>query len=162
MTADGVRVSPELFLETVTSYQRTAAIKAAIELNVFTAIASGATVAAGIARACEASERGVRMLCDFLTVIGLITKNGGHYGLPDSAAFLDRRSPAYLGGLTPHARRNPCRGRVHFDRVDRDARERRLRGRVRAPGPHAPARRRRNSAAAAGPATDDTVGSRYA
>lgn len=33
--------SPALFLTTVNAYQRTAAIKAAIELEIFTAIGSG-------------------------------------------------------------------------------------------------------------------------
>src|SRR5258708_16524885 len=35
------RLSPALFLDTVNSYQRTAAIKAAIELDLFTAIGEG-------------------------------------------------------------------------------------------------------------------------
>jgi 2-polyprenyl-3-methyl-5-hydroxy-6-metoxy-1,4-benzoquinol methylase len=40
----------------------------------------------------------VRILCDYLTVYGLLTKNGGSYGLnATSANFLDRRSPAYMG-----------------------------------------------------------------
>ena len=45
-----------------------------------------------------AAERGIRILCDFLTVMGFLTKNDSHYGLaPDAAMFLDRRSPAYMG-----------------------------------------------------------------
>lgn len=80
------------------AYQQTAALKAAIELNLFTAIAEGATTAAGLASKVKADPRGVRILCDFLVVCGLLTKQGDRYGLtPDSAAFLDRRSPAYLG-----------------------------------------------------------------
>jgi ubiquinone/menaquinone biosynthesis C-methylase UbiE len=40
------------------------------------------------------------VICDYLTVIGLLTKNNGHYGLTsDSAVFLDRKSPAYLGSV---------------------------------------------------------------
>jgi ubiquinone/menaquinone biosynthesis C-methylase UbiE len=45
-----------------------------------------------------ASERGIRILCDFLTVSGFLTKEEFQYGLaPDAAMFLDRRSPAYMG-----------------------------------------------------------------
>jgi ubiquinone/menaquinone biosynthesis C-methylase UbiE len=91
--------SPEHFFQTVNSYQRTAALKAAIELEVFTAVAEGAQTPGELAGRCRASERGVRILCDYLVVIGFMTKEGGRYGLtPDSAFFLDRRSPAYLGG----------------------------------------------------------------
>jgi SAM-dependent methyltransferase len=47
------------------------------------------------------SERGARILCDFLVVGGFLTNDGQEYRLtPDSAAFLDRRSPAYMGGIT--------------------------------------------------------------
>jgi ubiquinone/menaquinone biosynthesis C-methylase UbiE len=66
---------------------------------VFTAIGEGNTTAAHIAKRCETSERGMRILCDFLTIHGMLTKQDGQYGLTlDSATFLDKRSPAYLGG----------------------------------------------------------------
>jgi len=91
--------SPQLFFSAVSAYQLTAVIKAAIELEVFTAIAEGNTSAATIAARCQASERGMRILCDTLVIHGFLTKQAGQYGLtPDSAFFLDRRSPAYVGG----------------------------------------------------------------
>jgi ubiquinone/menaquinone biosynthesis C-methylase UbiE len=91
--------SPMLFMDTVNAYQRSAAIKAAVELDVFTRIAEGKTRASEIAVASEADERGVRILCDYLTVIGFLTKQDGQYQLTqDSAVFLDRRSPAFVGG----------------------------------------------------------------
>ena len=83
---------------TLNAFQQTAALRAAIELDVFTAIGEGETSAAAIAHRTGASERGTRILCDFLTVLGFLTKARGHYGLaPDAAMFLDRRSPAYMG-----------------------------------------------------------------
>jgi ubiquinone/menaquinone biosynthesis C-methylase UbiE len=99
--------SPELFFQTINSYQRTAAVKAAIELDVFSAIGGAGATAAEVAARCEASERGARILCDYLVIIGVLTKDEGRYNLThDSAVFLDRRSPAYMGGtleflLTP-------------------------------------------------------------
>jgi len=91
--------SPELFFQTVNSYQRTAALKAAVELDVFTAIAEGKQTAQDVAARCEASERGMRILCDYLVIHGFLTKKDVRYGLTsDSAVFLDRRSPAYMGG----------------------------------------------------------------
>lgn len=80
-----------------TAYQRTAAIKAAIELDLFTAIGEGATTVAALARRTGASERGLRMLCDFLTADGFLVRDGEAWGLaPTAAVFLDGRSPACI------------------------------------------------------------------
>lgn len=98
MTAQSQQPSPALFFETITAYQRSEAIKAAIELDLFTAIGEGNHTASQIAIRCQASERGARILCDYLTMIGFLTKDGNGYGLTqDSAVFLDRRSPAFMG-----------------------------------------------------------------
>src|ERR1700686_1534618 len=96
---NGQMPTPELFFATAQAYQQTAALKAALELDVFTAIAEGAESADSIARRCRTSERGMRILCDFLVIIGFLTKNRQTHGYqltPDRAMFLDRRSPAYL------------------------------------------------------------------
>jgi hypothetical protein len=99
MSNQSAQPSPELFFRTVNAFQQTEVIKGALELDVFTAIAEGNKSAAALAGRCNASERGMRILCDYLTVLGLLTKAGEEYGLTqDSAFFLDRRSPAYIGG----------------------------------------------------------------
>jgi 2-polyprenyl-3-methyl-5-hydroxy-6-metoxy-1,4-benzoquinol methylase len=93
--------SPVLFFQTINAHQQTEALKAAIELEVFTAIGEGNTSAADIAKRVGGSERGVRILCDFLTIHGMLTKQDNKYGLTlDSSVFLDKRSPAYIGGAT--------------------------------------------------------------
>jgi 2-polyprenyl-3-methyl-5-hydroxy-6-metoxy-1,4-benzoquinol methylase len=102
--------TPQRFFETANAYQQTEAMKAALELEIFTAIAEGNTTPATIAARCGAAERGVRILCDFLTIHAFLTKEGSHYALaPDSALFLNRHSPAYVGGaveflVTAHVR----------------------------------------------------------
>lgn len=107
MSQQSMEVSPILFFETVGAYARTESLKAAIELNLFTAISEGHETAKALADRLNVSERGARILCDYLVIIGLLLKEGDHYRLtPDSAVFLDSRSPAYLGGtieflLTP-------------------------------------------------------------
>jgi 2-polyprenyl-3-methyl-5-hydroxy-6-metoxy-1,4-benzoquinol methylase len=89
-----------LFFRTVTAYEQTAAIKAAIELDLFTAVAQGKQSAAELAQHMAATERGIRILCDYLVVLGFMTKQDSRYGLTlDTATFLDRRSPAYAGGV---------------------------------------------------------------
>jgi SAM-dependent methyltransferase len=95
----GERPSPALFLQTINGYQQTAALKAAIELELFTAIGEGKQTPEAIALRCQAAVRGVRVLCDYMTVLGFLTKQDGKYGLTrDTAGLLDRRSPGYIGG----------------------------------------------------------------
>ncbi len=98
-TSAAQQPSPQLFFQTINAHQRTEALKAAIELEVFTAIGEGNTTAAQLAQRCQTSEKGMRILCDYLTIMEMLTKQGDKYALTlDSATFLDKRSPAYLGG----------------------------------------------------------------
>jgi ubiquinone/menaquinone biosynthesis C-methylase UbiE len=88
-----------LLFDTINSYQKTAAIKAAIDLDIFTPLAGGPLTAEEIAGQVKAAPRGVRILCDYLTVLGFLVKSADRYALtPDSAVFLSRKSPAYAGG----------------------------------------------------------------
>jgi len=87
--------SPVLVFDTLFAHQRTAALRAAIELDVFRAVGDSPGDVASLARQCSASQRGIRILCDYLTVIGLLSKEEGRYRhTPTSAIFLDPRSPA--------------------------------------------------------------------
>ena len=91
--------SPARLFDAFTAFQRTAALRAAIDLELFTALGESAATAGDLARRVGAAERGVRALCDRLVVDGFLTKENGRYDLaPDAAIFLNRRSPAYVGG----------------------------------------------------------------
>jgi 2-polyprenyl-3-methyl-5-hydroxy-6-metoxy-1,4-benzoquinol methylase len=82
------------------AFQLTQALKGAIELDVFTHIGAGATTASAIAGRAAASERGIRILCDYLTIHGFLTKDGGRYAnSPTASVFLDKRSPVYVGSM---------------------------------------------------------------
>lgn len=90
--------NPELFWHTILGYQRSAALRAALEIDLFTAIGTGYRTPARLSQECSTSERGFRILCDYLTVIGFLQKESGEYFLtPDTATFLDKRSSSYLG-----------------------------------------------------------------
>src|SRR3954469_12185651 len=96
--ATGTMPSAEIVFDTLFAYQRSGALKAALDLDLFTAIDGGETTPAALAARCAASERGVRILCDFLTTVGLLTKSNSAYALTvEAAAFLSKQSPAYLG-----------------------------------------------------------------
>jgi len=94
----GHQPTPERIFSTVQAYHNAFVLKAGIELDVFTAIAKGNHTAAEIGRATKSAERGTRILCDALTVMGFLEKKGNRYSLSaDSAFFFDKSSPAYMG-----------------------------------------------------------------
>jgi ubiquinone/menaquinone biosynthesis C-methylase UbiE len=91
--------SPDLYFDTIWAFQRAAALRTAIDLELFTVVDEGARTTHDIAAACSASERGIRILADYLATIGFLIKTGDTYSLtPDAAVFLSKRSHAYLGG----------------------------------------------------------------
>ena len=94
------RPSPEHIFGVLTAFQNSAALKAAIQLDIFTAIADGADRTKVIAQRVNAAERGVRILCDYLAIQGFLTKTDDRFALTqESAIFLNRHSPAYMGTL---------------------------------------------------------------
>jgi hypothetical protein len=99
---------PALIFENLNAYQRSATLKAAIELDLFTEIARGNSSVESIAKATGAATRGIRILCDYLVITGFLSKQADQYSLTvNSAMFLDRASPAYFGTaasflLSPH------------------------------------------------------------
>jgi len=98
--ASEVPLNPGLVFDMLQAHQRTSALKTAIELDVFRAVGEGPGDVASIARQCSASERGIRILCDFLTLNGVLVKEDGHYRhTPLSGAFLDPRSPACVASM---------------------------------------------------------------
>ncbi len=98
-SAEPEALSIPVFFQTVHGFHQTAALKAGIELDVFTVIGDGVQTAQAIAERCRCSTRGARILCDYLVTIGWLRKSADRYALtPTAAAFASRRSPQYLGG----------------------------------------------------------------
>ncbi|MBM3785519.1 MAG: class I SAM-dependent methyltransferase [Acidobacteria bacterium] len=90
--------TPERIFQTLTAFQQSAALKGAIDLELFTAIDQGANTVPALTARCGGTERSVRILCDYLTVSGFLTKSGDTYGLAaDSALFLVKDKLTYLG-----------------------------------------------------------------
>ena len=67
--------------EAALAYQKTAALTAAVKFDVFTLIGAGATTSELLSEKTGTSSRGMRIPCDFLTVIGLLKKNGRTYSV---------------------------------------------------------------------------------
>jgi len=96
----GDHPTPAIVFETLNAYQRTAALRAAIELDLFRAIGDAPATATELARRSAASERGIRILCDFLVISGILAKEDGVYShTPASAAFLDPRSSSCVASV---------------------------------------------------------------
>ena len=105
------QLNPGMVFDMLNAYQRTAALKAAIDLDLFRAVGEGPGDVASIACRCSASERGIRILCDFLTINGVLLKEEGRYRLtPSSAVFLDPRSPACLASVAKFLANPTMRG----------------------------------------------------
>ena len=103
MQAEGhaAPATPAVVFDNLMAFQRTFALKAAIDLDIFRAVGQGPGDVSSIARHAKASERGTRILCDFLVVAGLLQKENGHYRhTPSSAAFLDPSSPNCLASVS--------------------------------------------------------------
>ncbi len=86
MNKSGRSPSPEKTFGAFRSYQKTAALKGAIELDLFTAVDEGHDSVVSLADHCRASLRGIRILCDFLVITEFLTKENDRYALtPESA-----------------------------------------------------------------------------
>ncbi|MGE0200637.1 MAG: methyltransferase [Candidatus Melainabacteria bacterium] len=81
----------------------------AIELDLFTRIASGSATLPALMAGTGSSERGLRILLDALVGLSVLTKTPGKpdvYALsPTAAQYLVAGQPDYLGGMARHARR---------------------------------------------------------
>jgi SAM-dependent methyltransferase len=92
------RPFPARFFDCMTSYKQGAALKAAIELDLFTVLSDSSQTVESLALRLQASTRGVRILCDYLTIEGFLPKEAGRYSVaPDAAMFLNRKSSTYIG-----------------------------------------------------------------
>ncbi len=99
MTAEAQRnATPLRIMEDLWASWRTQALVAGIELGVFTHIAEGSRTPKAIARAAQASERGIERLLNALVGIGYLTKKSDRYELePIAREFLVRGKDAYRG-----------------------------------------------------------------
>ncbi len=89
--------NPGLVFQLINAFQQTAALRAGVELDLFSVLEFSPASARELAERCETTERGMRILCDYLSLVGLILKDGdGYLHSPTSAAFLDRRSPSCI------------------------------------------------------------------
>lgn len=97
--ANGETLTPAQQIQTVAQGHLAAgALKAGIELEIFTYVAHGENTAEQLAAAKHTPVRSMRILCDALVALGLLGKSAGIYSLPEaSARLLVKGSPTYMG-----------------------------------------------------------------
>src|ERR1051325_8735061 len=84
-------VSPMKFVNDLWAARLSLTLMAAVELDVFTAIAQGNKTLPEIAKALKTPKRGVERLLDALVGMGYVTQKGAQFGLtPVAGTFLVR------------------------------------------------------------------------
>jgi hypothetical protein len=97
-------VHPDHILQIGMGFWASKTLLTAVELGLFTVLADGDLTAPQIADRLDLHERGRDDFLDALVSLDLLTRDGDGPGAvygntPDTAVFLDKGSPAYLGGI---------------------------------------------------------------
>ncbi len=93
-------LSPEKILHLGLGFWGSKTLLTAVELGLFTELASGPLTAEAIGERLNLHPRGRRDFLDALVALGMLDRDGGRYrNSPESDLFLDRAKPSYVGGL---------------------------------------------------------------
>ena len=98
------RLDPGYILQTATAFWSSKVLLTAVEFDLFTALGDEARTATGIGESLGLHPRGRLDFLDALVALRLLERDGdgpdAHYrNTPETAAFLNKQSPAYIGGL---------------------------------------------------------------
>ena len=97
-------LSPERIMQVGMGFWPSKVLLSAVEIGVFTALASGPRSRNELRTELRLSERAVADFLDTLLALGFLQRKGDdenalYSNTPESAQFLDRGSPAYVGGF---------------------------------------------------------------
>ncbi|WP_412069201.1 methyltransferase [Rubrivirga sp. IMCC43871] len=98
------RPSPDHIMRTATAFWASKTLLTAVEFDLFSTLASGAMTADELGEALGIHPRGRFDFFDALLALGFLARDGdgaaGRYrNTPATAAFLDKTSPSYIGGM---------------------------------------------------------------
>ena len=98
--------NPEKILQTGLAFWPAKTLLSAIELGVFTDLATGPTQGYALAGRLGLHPRSWRDFFDTLVALGFLHRQGDTYAnTPETDLFLDRRKPSYVGGFLEMANR---------------------------------------------------------
>src|SRR6266700_549855 len=96
--AERARLDTTRLQKMATAYWESAALMAAVELDVFTAIERGQNTIPTLAKTVGMSDRSAERLLTALTALTLLTREGEHFAnAPDVQRFLVKDSERYAG-----------------------------------------------------------------
>jgi hypothetical protein len=104
LTIPETEVTPDHIMQIGMGFWASKAVLSAVELGVFTCLADTSKTGREIEGALGLHPRGTYDLLDTLVALGLLARDGdgvaGRYSnTPETSAFLDRKSPQYIGGM---------------------------------------------------------------
>jgi predicted O-methyltransferase YrrM len=98
------QVDPSHIMQVGMGFFASKTLLSAVELEVFTRLGSGSLTGEEIGERLDLHPRGIYDFLDALVALGFLQRTGdgpaGRYeNTPDGAVFLDKQSPAYIGGI---------------------------------------------------------------
>jgi len=98
------QLSPGHIMQTATAFWASKVLLTAVELDIFTKLGEGAATAAELGKAAGLHPRGTYDFFDALVALKFLNRDGdgpsGKYrNTPETATFLNKKSPAYIGGM---------------------------------------------------------------
>ena len=94
------KLSPDRIFQMGFGFWATKTLLSAIEIGLFTELAKGPLDAAGVGERYKFHPRGVPDFLDALVALGMLARKGTKYAnTPETALFLDRAKPSYVGGI---------------------------------------------------------------
>ncbi|MDO9197391.1 methyltransferase [Rhodoferax sp.] len=92
--------SPDAILQLGSAFWASKTLLSAVELGVFTALGDGPLERSVLADRCGLHPRSAEDFLDALVALGMLARDGARYAnTPETDLFLDRKKPAYVGGL---------------------------------------------------------------
>jgi len=103
--------NPSHIMQTATAFWASKVLLTAVEFDLFTTLDEEGMTAEELGKKLELHPRGTYDFFDALVALGFLDRDGdgpkGKYkNTPDTNAFLNKNSPAYIGGLA-NAQRTP-------------------------------------------------------
>lgn len=97
---DARTITPQAIMELGWGFWGSKALLSAVELGVFTELAAGAQPLEALTARLNLHPRSARDFFDALVALGVLARENGLYAnTPETALYLDRAKPTYVGGI---------------------------------------------------------------
>jgi SAM-dependent methyltransferase len=94
------KLAPDRIMQLGFGFWGSKTLLSAIELDLFTVLAKGPLDEKALTKRLNLHPRGARDFFDALVALGMLKRTGTRYAnTPETALFLDRATPSYIGGM---------------------------------------------------------------